>query len=184
MVYLWILAISCFLGGIGTVVIFQEEKRERKEEAMRERNEVNKKKPYYIPPERMMELRHYCRQYRELKDKYELIDSTVKSITDNMPKHPTVVDPVYHAAREREKIAKRIQPFEDAIYDLVELIESKYGATDTDLVKAIVDMLATHVCTGEGYETQVAKIGYSPVSKAEYFKYYHWFFYFLDGHRN
>ncbi len=180
MFYLWILAISCFLGGIGTVVLFNEEKRERKEERMRERNEVSKKKPYYIPPERMMELRHYCKQVIDLENEVQEIDSMAKSA--NIPRGSAKSDPVIYAVNRRTALLTRLTPLYNAENDIHEVICKEQESKG--IIAAVYLMLQTHIRTGEGYETQIAKMGYSPVSKSKYFEYYHWFFYFLDKYRN
>ena len=182
MFYLWILAISCFLGGIGTVVIFQEEKRERKEEHMRERNEVSKKKPYYIPPERMMELRHYCKQVSDLEKELNEITSLAQW-SARIPRGSAKTDPTVRAVLRRDQLIVRLGAQWSAETDLHEKLTHDYEC-DWTTITIIEDILAKHIRTGERYDTQVAKLGYSPISKAKYYEYYHWFFYFLDKHRN
>lgn len=182
MFYLWILAISCFLGGIGTVIIFNEEKRERRYERMRERNEVSKKKPYYIPPERMMELRHYCKQIPDLEKEIKEIDSLARGSV-MVPRGSAKTDPTVHAVLRREQLIDRLGALWNAEIDLREKLMRDY-MYDWATITSIEDILMKHIRTGEGYETQIAKMEYAPISKAKYFEYYHWFFFYLDKHRN
>ena len=149
---------------------------------MRERNEVSKKKPYYIPPERMMELRHYCKQVIDLEKELKEITSLAKGGV-MIPRGSAKTDPTVHAVLRREQLIERLGALWSAEIDLREKLIQDYKY-NWPTITVIEDLLAKHIRTGEGYDTQIAKIGYSPVSKAKYFEYYHWFFYFLDKHRN
>lgn len=150
----------------------------------KQRTEVSKKKPYYISKERFLELQHYCKQVADLEKELKEIDSLAKSSV-MVPRGSAKTDPTVNAVLRRDQLIVRLGAQWSAEIDLHEKLMLDYVCDwDGTTITIIYDLLMKHIRTGEGYETQVAKLGYSPISKAKYFEYYHWFFYFLDKHRN
>lgn len=139
----------------------------------KQRGEVSKNKPYYIPKYRFFELKYYCMQ--TVDDIWELneADSIIKNdISKDKVKSSNVGDPVYKAVMKREVLRTKLQPYFAAVNELKRFYDG-----------LIVNMVMLGVQENIGYDILIARLGEAPCSKAKYYEAYHWFFYFLSKYR-
>lgn len=139
----------------------------------KQRGEVSKKKPYYIPKYRFFELKYYCMQIDDNLNELAEVDSIIRNdISKDKVKTSMVGDPVCKAYMKRELLRNKVQPFQAAVNEL-----SKFYEQD------IVNMVKVCATENVGYDIFVARVSDSPCSKARYYEAYHWFFYFLSKYR-
>ena len=139
----------------------------------KQRTEVSKNKPYYIPKYRFLELKYYCMQVCDYIKEFDEIDSMSKNdISKDRVQTSDISDPVTSAFLKKTAIRGRLSPYRLAIKKLKTLYSDE-----------MVNMVATGAVEDIGYDILIARIGDVPCSKAKYYEAYHWFFYFLDKYR-
>ena len=139
----------------------------------KQRGEVSKNKPYYIPKYRFFELKYYCMQVPDNLNELVEADSIIRNdISKEKVKTSSVGDPVCKAVMKREVLRAKLKPFQAAANEL-----SKFYDKD------IVDMVKIGSTENISYDILIARLGETPCSKARYYEAYHWFFYFLSKYR-
>lgn len=78
------------------------------------RPEITKKSKYYISKERYYELKHFCLQYGEWKEKYHYVCMISKPSTDGMPRSGKTPNMTEQNAIESAKYSTLMQMVDDA----------------------------------------------------------------------
>lgn len=130
------------------------------------RSEVSKKKAYWLPKHRQLELVHFCLQYPDWKAKLRLLDGFPGhsgSVVQIPEKNGTVWKPVERIVEERL------------------MLETKILMVETTALEAageLRDYLLKGITQSIGYEL----LGV-PCCKEIYYRMYRYFFYLLDAKR-
>ncbi len=131
------------------------------------RNEVSKKRMYWLPKHRQLELVHFCLQYPYWKERLKALDGysgRSGSVVQLPEKNGTVWKPVEAIAEERLMLEAKIHMVE---ITAVEAANDLYGY----LLKGVTEAI--------GYELLNV-----PCCKEVYYRMYRYFFFLLDGKRH
>ena len=134
------------------------------------RPELSKKNEFYIPRERFLELKHFCRQY-DLWQKMltSWTNLYTKSIVNAEKLGHDVLDVTGKTAEYREKYLNKIN-----------MIQQAARLADDE----IYDILLDGVTKGLSYNTMNIRRGGLPFSSEYYYSRYRKFFYILNGLRD
>ena len=132
----------------------------------RQRPDISKKNPYYLPKHRFYELKHFCLQYNDWKKDVNSI-SLFGDKPDAMVDHDKQSDPVHKAVLKREWYLERIK--------LVERI-----AREADPVLSHYILIG--VTSDRSYEN-LRMVYDIPASRYQYYNSYRRFFYILSQYR-
>lgn len=131
------------------------------------RSEISKKKMYWLPKHRQLELVHFCLQYPDWKMRLVTLDGysgRSSSIVQMSEKNGTIGKPVERTVEERMMLEMKIRMVESAAYE---------AAND------LYEYLLKGVTQEIGYEM----LGI-PCCKEVYYRAYRRFFWILDKARN
>ena len=124
------------------------------------RSEISFKSPYYISKHRYLELKHFCLQYPEWKDKLNKLN-WIGGIGDGR-------------SSEIHKPVERIVERRDKLLNHMEMVEQCCMASDGD----IFEYLIKSVCYGVSYGH--LRADGMPCSRDYFYNRYRLFFYLLD----
>lgn len=127
------------------------------------RTEVSKRKTYWLPKHRQLELVHFCLQYPEWKSRLRSLDGSPEksaSITTYSDKNGVISKPVERIVQERLILEERMLMIERA---------AKEAAFD------LSEYLLRGITEGVGYD----RLGV-PCCKEVYYAFYRRFFWYLD----
>lgn len=122
---------------------------------------------YKIEHHRMMELKHFCRQYKVWKDYCDAIDGFPRMKISQEAKSQKVSDPTVAAVERREEYLSKM-----------ELIENACKMADEDLNKYLL------IAVTEGVTYYGLRCNFNmPACKEQYYRSYGRFFFILDKTR-
>ena len=133
-----------------------------------ERARLSRKNPYYIPPQRYYELKHFCLQYNDWKKALVLIDgwqlppNDMSGIMRGTPPE---------SQTERQALART---YYSKHIDMIDICLS-------ELDKAIAPFILKGVTEGLGYDK--LRANGCPCCREIYYEYYRYFFWLLSKER-
>ena len=132
--------------------------------------ELSKKNEFYIPRERFLELKHFCKQYNTWQMMLtSWTNLYTKSIVTAEKLGHNVLDITGKTVEYREKYQKKI-----------DMIDQAAKLADDE----ICDILIEGVTQGRSFNMLEARHGGLPFSSEYYYSRYRKFFYILDGLRD
>lgn len=137
------------------------------------RSEVSRDNPYWIPKQRYYELKHFCMQYHDWKERLSEIDSMKTASIQMVIHNGEFSDAVYRAAEFRERYLLWIDCVDAAAKRTVRNLGS-------DIRDYVAELLITGISKGIPYDTLQVWHDCMPISKDAYYDLYRRFFFELD----
>lgn len=132
--------------------------------------ELSKNNEFYIPRERFLELKHFCRQY----DLWQMMLTSWSNL------HTKCVLNAERLGHDILDYTGKTVEYRDKYQRKIDMIQQAAKLADDE----ILDILIEGVTQGRSYNVLEARHGGLPFSSKYYYERYRKFFYILDGLRN